>query len=136
MYIEHASPNGRRRLGPYSRKLTRGAIADAFDGRSVQGRFIRDLERQLIQHIGGSPSITQKLLITRIIRLHMRLDLFEEKLTNEPDKWSSHDDRVYGGIQSAYRLALRELGFKPAPAPQVRSIHDLWSRPNSNEAAE
>src|ERR1700693_1164907 len=105
----------RRQLGPYSRALRRGAIGDSLDGRSAEGRLIRDMERQLTEHVGGSPSVTQRLLIERIIKLRLRLDAFDRRLA-EGTNWTALDDRTFGGCLNAYRLALRELGMAPAAA--------------------
>lgn len=107
----------RHATNPHSRKLKRGAIADNFDGRSEDGRYVRDLEKQLTDHVGGNPSITERLLIQRIIELCMRLNTLDAQLNNSPQTWTSFDDRTYCGIQSGFRLALRELGFKPKPPP-------------------
>src|SRR5438094_9855075 len=116
--VEKSAPS-RHRTGPYSRRLHRGAIGDLVDGRSAQGRFIRHLEAELTAHVGGLPSIAQKLLIDRIIRLRLQLDALDRKLAS--GDWTPHDARTYGGILNAHRLALREIGIRPAakPAPTL-----------------
>ena len=108
------SPRDHRSVGPYSRKLRRGAIGASLDGRSAEGRFIRDLEQQLVEHVGGKPSITQRLLIDRIIKIRLQLDGLDEKLA--AGNWTPHDSRTYGGLLNAYRLTAREIGIKPAAA--------------------
>jgi hypothetical protein len=113
MATAEKSTTDRRRVGPYSRKLQRGAIGDCVDGRSAEGRFIRDLERQLVDHVGGSPSVTQRLLIERIIKIKLQLDGLDDKLTS--GDWTAHDQRTYGALLNAQRLCLRELGLGPAP---------------------
>src|SRR3979411_3130483 len=113
MSTAEKTTTGRRRVGPYSRKLQRGAIGDCVDGRSAEGRFIRDLERQLVDHVGGSPSVTQRLLIERIIKIKLQLDGLDGKLTS--GDWTAHDQRTYGALLNAQRLCLRELGLGPAP---------------------
>jgi hypothetical protein len=113
MTAAEKSTTDRRRVGPYSRKLQRGAIGDCVDGRSAEGRFIRDLERQLIEHVGGSPLVTQRLLIERIIKIKLQLDGLDDKLTS--GDWTAHDQRTYGALLNAQRLCLRELGLGPAP---------------------
>jgi hypothetical protein len=114
MNSQHIHP----RLGPYSRRLQRGAIGDLVDGRSALGRFIRHLEAELSAHVGGAPSIAQRLLIDRVIRLHLQLDGLDAKLAG--GDWTAHDGRTYGGALNAIRLCLRELGMQPAsPAGEV-----------------
>jgi hypothetical protein len=110
-----------RKTGPYSKKLRRGAIRDSVDGRSAEGRFIRDLERQLTDHLGGAPSITEKLLIERLIKTTMQLAALDEKMAS--DNWSDHDSRTHNGLVNRQRLLLRELGLKRAAA-RVPSLTD------------
>jgi hypothetical protein len=106
----------RRRFGPYSRTLRRGVIGSwAIDGRSTEGRYLRDLEAQLITHCGGSPSVTQKLLIERLIRTTVQLNALDEKLAAAAN-WTDHDSRTHGGLINRQRLLLRELGLTPAAA--------------------
>jgi len=113
-----------RQIGPYSRVLNRGAIGDYIDGRSTIGRLCRDLEKQLISNCGGSPSVTQKLLIDRLIRTTAQLDQLDRKiLSGEP--WTDHDARTHGGLINRQRLILREIGFKAA-APKPRTLADIF----------
>jgi hypothetical protein len=98
--------------GPYSRVLRRGAIGVAISGRSQLGRLVRDMERQLSDHVGGNPSITQRLLIDRAIKIRLQLDALDKKLAE--GAWTAHDGRTYGGLLNAFRLAMRELGLQPA----------------------
>lgn len=120
-----ASSPDRRPLGPHSRVFRRGAIGDSIDGRSTLGRFIRDLERQLIEHVGGAPSITQRLLIDRIIRIRVQLDALDEKLS--AGNWTPHDSRTHGALNNALRLTLREIGLRPAAARQP-SLADVLAQ--------
>jgi hypothetical protein len=116
--------------GPYSRVLRRGAIGVAISGRSQLGRLVRDMERQLSDHVGGNPSITQRLLIDRAIKIRLQLDALDKKLAE--GAWTAHDSRTYGGLLNAFRLALRELGLQPAAAkptdPMDALSHHLASR--------
>lgn len=103
-----------------------------YDGRSTEGRFIRQLEAELIAHVGGNPSVTQRLLIERCIAIRVQLGLFDEKL--RAGAWTSHDARTFGGLHSALRLALRELGSKPAPAKQP-TLDDIVRQAQRGRAA-
>jgi hypothetical protein len=102
-----------RRVGPYSRVFRRGVIGVSIDGRSQIGRLARDMEAQLIAHCGGSPSVTQRLLIDRAVKIRLRLDEFDAKLASGGE-WTALDGRTYGGLLNAFRLAMRELGLKGA----------------------
>src|SRR5687767_5090242 len=107
------------KVGPYSKLLRRGAIGKLADGRSALGRLIRHLEAELVAHVGGSPTITQRLLIERLIKTRIQLDLLDEKLAR--GEWTGNDSRTYGGLLNAMRLTARELGLKPAAdkPPQI-----------------
>jgi hypothetical protein len=116
---------------PYSSILHRGAIGSlaGLDGRSARGRFVRQLELQLIEHLGGSPSVPQRLLIERVIKMKLQIDALEERLAE--GSWTPHDARTYGGLSNAFRLAVRELGVKPAKAraPSLDEVVTAFKKP-------
>jgi hypothetical protein len=122
--VKAGSRKGPRRLGAYSRVLERGAIGDSLDGRSREGRFLRAFEASLTEHVGGSPSTTQKILIRRASRALLRLELFDEKMTSG---LTDHDARVYGGLSNTLRLAMRELGLRGA-ADKPRTLADVLNK--------
>jgi hypothetical protein len=129
----------RVQFGPYSRKLRRGSIRDSIDGRSNVGRFIRDLESQLVAHVGGHPTITQHLMIDRLIRCTLQLDQLDDKLLGK--NWTDLDVRTYGGLINRQRLLARELGLQPhqAPPPTLADVQARWAtkvRERQQEAAE
>jgi hypothetical protein len=99
------------RLGPYSRLLDHGTV----DGRSREGRFLRATEARLLDHIGAGASCAQRMLINRLARVALRLELFDEKMAAGPI--TDHDGRVYGALHNSFRLMLREIGLRAMPAP-------------------
>jgi len=123
----------RRRFGPYSKRLHRGAIGDLVDGRSAQGRFIRHLEAELIAHVGGEPTIAQRLLIDRIIRLRIQLDLFDGKLA--AGDWSAHDGRTYAGILGGHRITLQKLSATKPKQKPTASFTDIMTSYGDKEWA-
>jgi hypothetical protein len=69
-------------------------FATAASGQWVQiprldSSFLRAVEADLIEHTGGVPTTTQKILIHRCARLVLRLDVFDERLTD--GEMTSHD---------------------------------------------
>jgi hypothetical protein len=106
------SPENRPLQGAYSRPLRRGVLGD-LDGRSKEGRFLKTIERDLFQQVGGSPSVGQQLLIRRIAML--MLEILDLKLANN-DNWNQCDAATQGGLNNNVRLSLRELGIKAPPA--------------------
>jgi len=128
-----ASPRTRRQLGPYSRTLQRGAIGSiAVDGRSERGRFIRALEKELVEHVGGKPSIAQRLLIDNIVRQRLQLDLLGERLASGAN-WTPHDGRTFAALQNSFRLSLRELGLEPTK-PKPATITEIMAARQRGEA--
>ena len=71
------SKKRKERYGPYCRALQRGSVGSVIDGRSLPGRFLRRIERELEHQVGGAPTFAQRLLIRRISRMMLRLDTFE-----------------------------------------------------------
>ena len=126
----------RQQLGPYSRSLRRGAIGASLDGRSEAGRYARDLERQLIEHAGGNLTITQKMLVDRIVKTALQLRALDEKF-GDGTGWTDCDSRTHNGLVNRQRLMLRELGFKASAAakPALLSPNDLQWPPRPAGAA-
>jgi len=112
----------RARYGAYSRVLRSRPMIDTIDGRSTIGRLIRDLEAQLYEHIGGreAATITQKLLVARLIRVYLQISALDEKLSS--GDWTDKDARTYGGLQNALRLTCRELGMTQPPRDKAPSL--------------
>src|SRR5262249_24873793 len=121
------------KLGPHSRTLCRGAIGRSIDGRSAEGRFLRDFDARMSQHVGGRPSAAERLLISRLARVALRLELFDEKLAT--GAITDHDARVYGALHNGFRLMLRELGIKAAPAPALTLAEVLAAGRADRDAA-
>lgn len=127
------SHKGLPALAPYSRTLNRGAIGASVDGRSREGKFMRSIERQLTDQVGGAPTPLQKLTISRLARVALRLELFDEKLTTGK-KLTEHDSRVYGALHNSFRLLVRELSAKQPPAKKMTAA-ELMRQKAAQEAA-
>ena len=124
MSMNAVSPHRKlRRLGPESRVFKRGPLGDSVDGRSREGRFLLRCEAELTRQVGGSPSFTQKLLIRRLARAALRLELIDEQSMTGP--LSAHDGRVFSALSNTIRLTARELGVQAAPAEKLPDLHDI-----------
>jgi hypothetical protein len=122
-----------RKIRPYSRLFDRGVLAgSAIDGRSVQGKYARNLEIELIQHVGGAPSIAQKLLIDQAIKIRLQLDALGEKL--DSGAWTEHDRRTFGGLMNCFRLTLRDIGLK-SPTTRSANLDDFLDGIETNGEA-
>jgi hypothetical protein len=109
-------------------------IGDAIDGRSREGKFLRKCEAELIAQVGGKPSFAQRLLIRRIARAMLKLEMFDAKMTG--GNWTDHDARTYGGLSNSLRLMLRELGLKAAPVSKPNPLVEHFARPLARAAVE
>ena len=67
-----------RRLRPNFFMLAGSTATRSTRGRSREGRFLLLIERELTRQL-GAPSFTQKLLIRRLARGLLRLELLDEK---------------------------------------------------------
>ena len=130
------SPPTRRRNGPHCRALKRGVIGDAIDGRSREGKFLRGVEAELVDSVGGAPSFAQRMLIRRAARALLRLELLDQKMSD--GSWTDHDARTFGGLSNNLRLTLRELGLKGAPVttapPSLAEIAARHGKPAASPA--
>lgn len=108
----------RKRLGPHSKVLDRGALGQAIRGDSREGRYIRAYERLLTEHIGGEPSIAQKLMITRAARIALHLELLDESVFKTGHALTQHDFQHYCAWSNCLGRLLKMLGLE---APVARS---------------
>ena len=79
-----------RRLGPYSCPPPLAAL----DMRTREGRLLRDTRTELAQHLGGTPSATQRALIERAARLTVRCAQLDAKLTAGTLSEQEHGDHL------------------------------------------
>lgn len=93
---------------PYSRSRSLAKI----DGRTREARFLKAARAELIEHIGGRPSVTERALIERAVWLLLRMELLNGRLTGG-DSFTHHDQLGYLGWSNALGRCLRELGLKP-----------------------
>lgn len=113
-------PDDRRLARPHAKALdlrTLGSLG-RLDRRTYPGRQARDLGAELIEHVGGDPTVMQRLLIERIIKMKMQLEAFDAKL--EEGGWTQYDQKIYGALNNALRLSLRELEGTREGTPGVK----------------
>jgi hypothetical protein len=107
-------------IGPHSSRLRLRKV----DGRTGPGRYIRRVERELIEHCGGPDriSVAQRLLCERTAIDLLRLKLIDADLTT--GEASDHILRVAHALRGTVRLALRDLGLEAAARPAL-SLDDI-----------
>jgi hypothetical protein len=111
-------------MKPYCNSIKRGSLGSDIDGRSVEGKFVRRIEVELVEQLGGAPSFTQRLAIRRIARLMLQAELFDKKMAS--GDWTPHDSRTASGVNNAVLRALKDLGLKgkveKAPSPTLAQV--------------
>ena len=112
------------RLGSTSRRDRLRHI----DGRTVEGKYLRKIERDLIADLGGPDRISaaQRLLVERVAVDMLRLVLLDREMMN--GGFTAHDSRVAHALRNSTRLTLRTLGLeRVAPAEKApKSLSDLF----------
>lgn len=101
-------------IGPYSRP---GAIAK-LDGRTREARLLREVRAELAEHVGGKPSITERMLIERCAMLTLRLKQMDDKIAS--GSMTDLDARTYICWSNGLSRSLRLLGFKSAVSAPPR----------------
>ena len=107
------------KIGPYS---SPDALAK-LDKRTRESRLLRDVRRELTEHVGGSPSAAQRMLIEQAAQLRLHLAMMDRR-TAQGRALTPHDSRVYLAWANSLSKLLRHLGLKGAAArPKVLADH-------------
>ena len=110
-----------QKLGPHSRSTSLARV----DTRTREGRLLRDLRAELTAHVGGSPSVTQRLLIEQALELKLRIELMNQKTAGELP--TLHDRNYYISWTHALTRTLAALGLEPAqPRKRTKTLEDIW----------
>lgn len=102
------------RPNPQGRKLGTHSRPDRWakhDGRKTEGKILQEVRDQLTQHVGGSPSITQRLLIERTAWLVLHISMLDGRALREGG-FSSHATKEYLSWCNTLRRSLVSLGLK------------------------
>jgi hypothetical protein len=111
------------KLGPQSTSTQLHKL----DGRTQLAKRAKCLREELVQHVGGSPSATQKALIQQAVMLQMRIDMMDSA-TMEGLAMNSGDDRRYLAWANSLTRLMRQLGQKSAPRPAVTLAAHIANR--------
>jgi hypothetical protein len=76
-------------------------------------RLVRD---ELIRHVGGSPSFTQRLLIERAVILSLRVAQIDKRIL-AGEALTTHDSNYALAWNNSLRRTLVALGLGPTAAP-------------------
>jgi hypothetical protein len=99
------------KYGAYSRDI----ILARPDGRSRQGRLLRQMRHALFRHLGGEERLTppQRMLVERAAMLQLRVAALDEKILD--GTFSEYDAKTYLAFSNSLTRTLNALGA-PAPA--------------------
>jgi hypothetical protein len=105
-------------------------------GRTREGRELLAFRKTLIEHVGGTPSAAQKVLIDRATMLQMHLNRLDELAASAGGSLSEHSTKVYLAWTGAMGRTMRLLGLKATPkaAPSLKDI-DWGAVAREREAA-
>jgi hypothetical protein len=96
-----------RSTGPFSRAFRKGAI----DQRSWEGRFLATARHHMAEHIGGNPTIAQRVLIDRIAWLMLHCHLLDQRIASG-SAWGENDRKCYLAFSNSLIRSLREIGLE------------------------
>jgi hypothetical protein len=108
-------------------------MGDWVDGRTREAKFLKAIEAELTEHLGGQPSAVQVLAIRRIARLTLQAELLDQKLHQIWDSgggvgWSERDTRILTDLHRAIRMCLKEIGMRPAAGSRPPAIQEIIAR--------
>ena len=90
--------------------------------KSREGRLIKEVRAELLGHVGGAPSATQRALVERCVMLSVHLARMDTKAL-AAGAMSDHASREYLAWSNTLTRTLRQLGLKGEAAKP--SIDDL-----------
>jgi hypothetical protein len=81
--------------------------------------LIERVRRDLTRHIGGHPTVVQRMLIERASILTLRLAKLDDKIINETGPLTLHDTNYVIAWQNSLTRILVALGVNAAAAPAL-----------------
>jgi hypothetical protein len=123
-----------RSIGSNSRPVALAKL----DGRTKEAALMRRVRADLIAHVGGLPTVTQRLLIERAVVLSLRVAQIDAKIL-AGESLTLHDSNFALAWNNALRRTLVALGIEPArsrPLDPMEAIRrHVAARTGGSEAA-
>ena len=94
-------------IGPYSRP----DALRKMDGRTWEAKLLKHVRAELVAHVGGTPSATQKALIDRAAWLSLHVAQIDQR-TADGRQMTEHDSRTYLAWSNSLARTLKALGLK------------------------
>ena len=106
-----------RKIGPYSWPTTLAKV----DGRTKAAGLMKMVREDLLEHVGGKPTVVQKMLIERAAVLSLRLATLDQKIIDD-GHFTEHDSNHAIAWQNSLTRVLVALGVKGEAAPAISSL--------------
>ena len=101
---------------------------------SREGRLFLAIRAELVGHVGGKPSATERALIDRLAWLQVHLARMDARMM-ETGEMSEHTGKQYLAWANSVARMLGQLGLEAAPIPQPTLAEHLRARAGSGAAA-
>jgi len=105
-------------LGPYSRDIVLAKV----DGRSREGRLLKQVRQALTAQLGGKLTPSQKLLVDRAAMLQLRCAALDGRILD--NTFTGYDNNSYVAFSNGLRRCLEALGLETPIAPPTQSFND------------
>jgi hypothetical protein len=112
-------PNGHHPRSGLSRLPLRWTLA----GRSREGALYRRVVRELVAHVGGSPSHVQEMVIGRVAWLQVHLSRIDERAMRDGGL-SPHATREYLAWSNSVARLVQVLGMQPSTEAKPPTLQD------------
>ena len=99
------------KLGAYSKEIR---LAQP-DGRTREGRLLRQVRSKLTEELGGKPTWLQVAMIDRAAMLQLRCAALDRRIVN--GEFTDYDAKSYLAFTNSLRLILKALGVTPESQP-------------------
>ena len=86
--------------------------------------MLRQVREELTKHVGGSPSITQRLLIERTAWMVLHVSMLDSRALREGG-FSEHATKEYLAWSNTIRRSLIALGMKGAATDDSAALSEL-----------
>ena len=108
------------RVGPYSRAIPLVSL----DGRTREARFIRQMQAELCEHLGGAPSATQFRIIKNVCFNTMLYEKLVGHILSNGGAATDHDGRQLLAWSNSIRRDCAVLGLdrRPDTAPRLGDV--------------
>jgi len=132
-FTEAEKPPARKRTSDDRQRKDRYSVASRWAGlraRTREGKLLKATRADLTRHVGGAPSVTQRVLIERASMLVLQLAMMDARAL-ETGEMSEHSSRQYLAWTNTLAKTLRHLGLQAASArqPTVAEVIAAHKRP-------